>query len=80
MSGGSALANSRRNESPAAEERAFSYDIQSLHEIARRVNWNAIHGPKWMKAGRFRPGPGLGELHRGHGKHASTDFAKKRDD
>jgi hypothetical protein len=56
----SALANTKRNDSRATDEQTLSYDIEVLHEIARQVNWDAVHGPKWMKAGRFSPGPGLG--------------------
>jgi hypothetical protein len=29
-------------------------EIDVLHEVARQANWDAIHGPAWMKAGRFR--------------------------
>ena len=58
------MANTKKSESRASEGSTPTYDIEVLHEIARRVNWNAVHGPKWMKAGRFRPGPGLGDLQR----------------
>lgn len=74
------MANTKRSESAsAAAKRTLSYDIRSLHTIARRVNWNAIHGPKWMKAGRFIPGPGLGDLQRSREEATAADVAKTRD-
>jgi hypothetical protein len=72
------LANTKRNDSRATDEQTLSYDIEVLHEIARQVNWDAVHGPKWMKAGRFSPGPGLGDLQRSRQEAATADVAKKR--
>jgi hypothetical protein len=73
----SVLANTKRSDSRTTAEHGLSYDIDVLHEIARQVNWDAIHGPKWMKAGRFSPGPGLGDLQRSRQEAAAVDVAKK---
>jgi hypothetical protein len=37
----------------------------------RQAAWDAVHGPKWVKAGRFRPGPGLGEILRSRQRNSS---------
>ena len=36
------------------DERGFP-TIEALLEVARRVNWDALHGPPYLRAGRFRP-------------------------
>jgi hypothetical protein len=30
-------------------------DIEILLEAARRANWDALHGPRHLRSGRFRP-------------------------
>lgn len=30
-------------------------DIEILMEVARRANWDALHGPMHLRSGRFRP-------------------------
>lgn len=40
-----------------AGERAVP-DLEILLEVARRANWDALHGPKHLRAGRFRPDAG----------------------
>lgn len=30
-------------------------DLELLLEAARRANWDALHGPRYLRSGRFRP-------------------------
>jgi hypothetical protein len=68
----------KTSDSHPAVGKTGSYDIEVLHEIARQVNWDAIHGPKWMKAGRFSPGPGLGEILQSREGGSAHDDSKRR--
>ena len=42
------MANTQKDE-------RVSPKIKALLEVARRVNWDALHGPPYLRAGRFRP-------------------------
>lgn len=33
----------------------MSSKLEILLEAARRANWDALHGPRHLRAGRFRP-------------------------
>lgn len=36
-------------------EDAFDGELQALLEAARRANWDALHGPRYLRTGRYRP-------------------------
>lgn len=37
------------------KEEQLSPQLEALLEVARRVNWDALHGPMHLRTGRFRP-------------------------
>jgi hypothetical protein len=45
-----ALANTLRDE-------LLTPKLEVLLEAARRANWDALHGPRHLRSGRFRPRP-----------------------
>ena len=40
---------------PDEQDRHEDPRIQLMLEAARRATWNALHGPRYMRDGRFRP-------------------------
>ena len=40
---------------PTTPRDSAADDLDALLEAARRANWDALHGPRHLRSGRFRP-------------------------
>ena len=45
--------------SNAAKDERAQFKLEILLEAARRATWDALHGPRHLRAGRFHPFVGL---------------------